>query len=455
MKKKIIVLGSTGSIGVSTLEAIENQRDEFDVVGLACRQNTQLFSEQIRRFEPQYACLFEGGRAGEVDFGRAREDDRRRGLEGSSRRRGRARRKCLCRAAPDSSRPLKRCGRAGPSPSQTRKASSWRGRLVIEADGREARQAHPRGQRAFGPLPVDERHGKAADRHPGADPGHGPAVPHAQPELPRAAGARRALRSGRAIAGWRCSARTSPPRAASGGRPLDLGPAGVPGRRHAREDLTAPDRFAIVPSRTRATSGSGATRCSSRSCGGAGGLARGAISTPGPRSRWATARIPTRSRDASRPTVAGLNVTIPGELSRLLRQSTAFFSALLLGIGALGLVIGGLSLSNTVTAAVFERIRDFGIKRALGATDCSSWRGPGRGAPREPLGRAARGGTGARGRHARGRARPPDGQQLFLFSPRLLGFALVFSVVLGALAAAYATLRIARLSPAEAIRRGA
>jgi ABC-type antimicrobial peptide transport system permease subunit len=48
-----------------------------------------------------------------------------------------------------------------------------------------------------------------------------------------------------------------------------------------------------------------------------------------------------------------------------------------------------------------------------------------------------------------------EGQQLFLFSPRLLGFSLGFSVVLGALAATYATLRIVRLSPAEAIRRGA
>ena len=46
------------------------------------------------------------------------------------------------------------------------------------------------------------------------------------------------------------------------------------------------------------------------------------------------------------------------------------------------------------------------------------------------------------------------GQQLFLFSPRLLVFALVFSLALGALAASYATLRIARLSPADAIRRG-
>src|SRR5262249_16413623 len=61
-------------------------------------------------------------------------------------------------------------------------------------------------------------------------------------------------------------------------------------------------------------------------------------------------------------TVSGINVTVPSELSRVLRESTAFFSALLFGIGALGLVIGGLSLSNTVTAAVFERIKDFGIK---------------------------------------------------------------------------------------------
>ena len=47
-----------------------------------------------------------------------------------------------------------------------------------------------------------------------------------------------------------------------------------------------------------------------------------------------------------------------------------------------------------------------------------------------------------------------SGQQLFLFSPRLLAGALVFSVLLGAAAAVYAALRIVRLSPAEAIRRG-
>jgi len=155
-------------------------------------------------------------------------------------------------------------------------------------------------------------------------------------------------------------------------------------------------------------------------------------------------------------TVPGVNVTIPSELSRVLRSSTAFFSALLVGIGALGLVIGGLSLSNTVAAAVFERIRDFGIKRALGASD----RQLGGEILREALGVSLAGGAAGVGlavalgvavnAHVARR-----GQHLFLFSPRLVVGALLFSAVLGGVAAIYATSRVVRLPPAEAIRRGA
>ena len=187
---------------------------------------------------------------------------------------------------------------------------------------------------------------------------------------------------------------------------------------------------------------------------GAGRLGRGDLNS-GAAVAWQPGEDPDAVARRIQESVAGVNVTIPGEVSRLLKQSTAFFSALLLGIGALGLVIGGLSLSNTVTAAVFERIRDFGIKRALGATDLHLLR--------EVLGEAL--GVSLTG-GAAGVAIAlgigwlvdlrilRDGQQVFLFSPRLLLFALVFSVVLGALAAAYATLRIAHLSPADAIRRG-
>ena len=187
---------------------------------------------------------------------------------------------------------------------------------------------------------------------------------------------------------------------------------------------------------------------------GAGGLGRADLNS-GAAVAWLPGEDPDAVARRIQESVAGVNVTIPGEVSRLLKQSTAFFSALLLGIGALGLVIGGLSLSNTVTAAVFERIRDFGIKRALGATDLHLLR--------EVLGEAlgvslAGGAAGVAIALGIGWLVDlrilRDGQQVFLFSPRLLLFALVFSVVLGALAAAYATLRIAHLSPADAIRRG-
>ena len=188
---------------------------------------------------------------------------------------------------------------------------------------------------------------------------------------------------------------------------------------------------------------------------GSGGLSRADLNS-GAAVGWQPGEDPDALARRIQSTVSGLNVTIPGELSRLLRESTAFFSALLFGIGALGLVIGGLSLSNTVTAAVFERIRDFGIKRALGATDLQLLRE----VLGEALGVSLSGGLVGVGL-ALGIGFIVDarairqGQQLFLFSPRLLVFALAFALILGGLAAGYATLRIVRLSPADAIRRGA
>jgi putative ABC transport system permease protein len=153
--------------------------------------------------------------------------------------------------------------------------------------------------------------------------------------------------------------------------------------------------------------------------------------------------------------VPDVNVELPSELSRVLRSSTAFLSALVAGLGTLAFVIGGLSLANTVAASVFERVRDFGIKRALGATDLQL----GREVLAEALAVTMAGGAGGLAL-ALGLGRVVDawvgrsGQELFLFSPRLLAAAVAFSALLGTVAAAYATLRLVRLSPAEAIRRG-
>jgi putative ABC transport system permease protein len=220
--------------------------------------------------------------------------------------------------------------------------------------------------------------------------------------------------------------------------------------------LTAPDRFVIVPIedareqwvakdallRTLLASGAAALTAADLNTGAAVG--------------WRDGEDPDALAQRIRAEVPGVNVQLPRELSSLLRSSTTFFSALVVGIAALGLVIGGLSVANTVAAAVFERLRDFGIKRALGATDAQLGR--------EVLGEAlaVTGSGGLAGiilAIALGVAIDQwsgvKGQQLFLFSLRLVGGALLFSVLLGGLAALYATLRVARLSPAEAMRRGA
>lgn len=71
MKKRIAVLGSTGSIGKATLEVIEEQQDTMEVYGLACKENVDLFNAQIAKWKPRQACLFDPSREGEVSFGNA------------------------------------------------------------------------------------------------------------------------------------------------------------------------------------------------------------------------------------------------------------------------------------------------------------------------------------------------------------------------------------------------
>lgn len=56
-KRRLAILGSTGSIGASALEVIAAFPDQLEVVGLAARQNAQRLLEQVRRFRPRWAVL--------------------------------------------------------------------------------------------------------------------------------------------------------------------------------------------------------------------------------------------------------------------------------------------------------------------------------------------------------------------------------------------------------------
>lgn len=55
--KNIVILGSTGSIGVQTLEVIEKLNDKFKVLALACGSNIELLKKQIEKFNPKYICV--------------------------------------------------------------------------------------------------------------------------------------------------------------------------------------------------------------------------------------------------------------------------------------------------------------------------------------------------------------------------------------------------------------
>ena len=55
--KKILILGSTGSIGKQTLDVIRNSPGKFKVVGLACNANIALLGEQIKEFRPKFVAI--------------------------------------------------------------------------------------------------------------------------------------------------------------------------------------------------------------------------------------------------------------------------------------------------------------------------------------------------------------------------------------------------------------
>lgn len=61
--KNIAILGSTGSIGKSSLEVIDNFPDRFRVVALAVNKNVDELQRQIQKFKPTSVAVLDGGAA--------------------------------------------------------------------------------------------------------------------------------------------------------------------------------------------------------------------------------------------------------------------------------------------------------------------------------------------------------------------------------------------------------
>ncbi|QPJ64313.1 MAG: 1-deoxy-D-xylulose-5-phosphate reductoisomerase [Candidatus Nitrohelix vancouverensis] len=61
--KTISILGSTGSIGVNTLDVVERNPAEFKVCGLSAGGNIDLLAEQARKFRPRVIAVFDPSKA--------------------------------------------------------------------------------------------------------------------------------------------------------------------------------------------------------------------------------------------------------------------------------------------------------------------------------------------------------------------------------------------------------
>lgn len=57
--KKLVILGSTGSIGRNTLEIIRRYPENFKVIGLAAGSNLAMLAKQVQEFKPEYAALYD------------------------------------------------------------------------------------------------------------------------------------------------------------------------------------------------------------------------------------------------------------------------------------------------------------------------------------------------------------------------------------------------------------
>ncbi len=66
MVQKIIVLGSTGSIGTQSLEVIDCFPQEFEILGMSAASNIDLLEKQLRRYRPQFVAVLDKRKAKEL-----------------------------------------------------------------------------------------------------------------------------------------------------------------------------------------------------------------------------------------------------------------------------------------------------------------------------------------------------------------------------------------------------
>ncbi len=151
--------------------------------------------------------------------------------------------------------------------------------------------------------------------------------------------------------------------------------------------------------------------------------------------------------------VPGVGATGPKGFEEQIVSSTRIFSAIIFGVAFISLIVGGLSVVNTMTMAVSERTREIGVRKAIGASHGAIMRqfvaesaviGVVGGLVGLALGSLV-----VLGLNTAGAA---SGTEVFLVTTRLALGALTFALVIGIAAGFYPAWRAARLNPVAALR---
>ena len=143
-----------------------------------------------------------------------------------------------------------------------------------------------------------------------------------------------------------------------------------------------------------------------------------------------------------------VEVSRPSDALAARRATDRTFTALLLGLGAVALLVGGIGVANTMVISVLERRSEIGLRRSLGAT---------RGQIRtqfvaESLLLSLLGGAGGVLLGALVTAGYATVQHWPVVVPTwVIAGGVTATVVIGALAGLYPAVRAARLSPTEAL----